>query len=117
MVSLAQFEPRECMLRVRCTATEYRRWQALAASYDCTLSGLVRRHLDGVQALPRRRIPKADPELIRQIALVGNNMNQIARAVNAAQVAGSRASAVDILSELASIERQLRQLVGEASER
>lgn len=90
VVSLAQPEPRGRMLRVRCTATEYRRWQALAASYDGTLSGMVRLLLEGVPPLRHRQMPTTDPELIRQLAMLGNNMNQIARAVNAAHVAGAR---------------------------
>lgn len=111
MVSLAKTEPRERLLRVRCTATELTRWQLIADTRDETLSGMVRALLNGTPPRSRRFVPRADPRLIRQIACVGNNMNQIARAVNAAHVAGARAHAGDILSELAIIERQLGQLV------
>lgn len=116
MVSLAQPEPRERMLRVRCSSAEYQRWQALAASHDGTLSSMVRGLLEGVPPLRQRRTPTTDPQLIRQVAMLSNNMNQIARAVNAAHVAGAKASAIDILSALASIDRQIRRLLDEAGE-
>jgi hypothetical protein len=46
--------------------------------------------------------------------MAGNNMNQIARAMNVARVNGLHVAAVDILAQLAIIERQLRQLIEEA---
>lgn len=115
MVSLAQPEKLDALLRVRCTALDVARWQKVADGYDVTLSAMVRALLDATPLRPRRPVPRADPTLIRQIACVGNNMNQIARAVNAAHVAGAQAFAGDILTELAIIERQLRQLLDEGA--
>lgn len=117
MVSLANPEKLDGLLRVRCTALDLARWQRLAGGYDVTLSALVRDLLDGLPPKARRQTPRADPQLLRHIALVGNNMNQIARAVNAANVAGAKAHASDILIELANIERQLGQLLSEVASR
>lgn len=70
-----------------------------------TVSDLIRESLD--QPAQRRRQTRhvtADPELIRAVARVGNNLNQIARAVNAG-------ADIQLISHLISIEQQLRQLI------
>jgi hypothetical protein len=53
--------------------------------------------------------------LLRQFALVGNNLNQIARVINEARVIEVHADARDILGHLVIIERSLRRLVQQAS--
>ncbi|EPI5424790.1 plasmid mobilization relaxosome protein MobC [Yersinia enterocolitica] len=51
-----------------------------------------------------------DPALLRQLAGFGNNLNQIARQVNTATVAGGALPAVQICAGLAALERELRLL-------
>lgn len=72
---------------------------------------------------PRMRKPKpdvvgnvsrADPLLIRQLAAIGSNANQIARALNRHVVSGSAVSGIELLSALASIERHLSELTSSA---
>ena len=48
---------------------------------------------------------KIAPELLRQLASIGNNLNQIARRVNTAE--WGPAERVQVLAALASIEREL----------
>ena len=115
MVSLAEPEKRSRLIRVRCSSSELERWQAVAHSRNETLSGIVRRLLDGTPEQDRAPIPPADARLLRQVAMVGNNLNQIARVVNEARVIEAHADARDILGHLVIIERSLRQLVQEAS--
>lgn len=70
-----------------------------------TVSDLIRESLD--QPAQRRRQTRhitADPELIRAVARVGNNLNQIARAVNVG-------ADIQLISHLISIEQQLSQLI------
>lgn len=56
-----------------------------------------------------RSFPKAvDPALLRQIAGIGNNLNQLAKAVNQGDVKAG--DAVTILAALSSIEHQLAKL-------
>lgn len=55
----------------------------------------------------RNEPPKVDPILIRQIAYIGNNLNQIARSVNRTGVS----SPIQIYAELEKIEKQLDQIL------
>ena len=51
---------------------------------------------------------KVDPELLRQLASIGNNLNQVARRVNTAE--WGPADRVAILAAMAGIERELAAL-------
>lgn len=115
MASLASSEKLTSTLRVRCTGPDLIRWGHLADAYDETLSSMVRRLLNQVPPRPRRPLSSVNPNLLRQVACAGNNLNQIARAVHTAKLAGSRVQAVGILAQLAIIERQLGQLLHEGS--
>jgi hypothetical protein len=107
-------------LPVRLPKSTVDRLKAQALERDCSVSDVLRAHLtlDAAKPLgkprPRRREPKelgpvsaADPLLLRQLASLGNNMNQLARAVNAGALAGKPADAVQILIVLRAIEQQL----------
>lgn len=115
MVSLAEPEKRSRLVRVCCTPAELERWQTVAHSRNETLSGIVRRLMDGTPEKDRAPIPPVDARLLRQVASVGNNLNQIARVVNEARVIEAHADARDILGHLVIIERTLRRLIQEAS--
>lgn len=58
------------------------------------------------QRVPARSAP--DPELLRHVAGIGNNVNQIARRVNATQ---GPLDAIPILAALTDISAQLQQLI------
>lgn len=117
MVSLTDPEKLDALLRVRCTALDLARWQKVADGYEVTLSALVRDLLDGLPPKARRQTPRVDPQLAREVAIVGGNMNQIAKAMNVARMKGVHVAAIDILAQLSIIERQLRQLIEEAGPR
>ncbi len=117
MVLRSPDEKLDGMLRVRCNGSDMIRWAHLADAYDETLSAMVRRLLDQVPHRPRRPLSSVNPKLLRQVACAGNNLNQIARAVNAANLTGAQIRAGDILAELAIIERQLRHLLSETAQR
>lgn len=62
----------------------------------------------------RQRLSKAsaaDPKLLMQLAAIGNNLNQIARGINADALAGKSFEKISILICLESIERQIKRLV------
>ena len=115
VVSLSDSKKRSELLRVRCTPDDLERWQAIAKSRDETVSGVVRRLLDGTPEKRRSPIPLVDVSLLRQVAMVGNNLNQIARVVNEARVFKAHADARDVLGHLVIIERMLRELIDEVS--
>lgn len=94
-----------------------------------TLSDIIRSRIASaaVQPLgkprPRKRPPPSieavsqrDPELVRQVAVIGNNLNQIARAANTAVVTGTPIEVIKLLVELAAIERKLGSLVCQSDE-
>lgn len=57
------------------------------------------------------RIKTADPELLRQLAKIGGNMNQIAKAVNIKQASGEKINSLRVLAELATIREKLQHLL------
>jgi len=94
---------------VKVTPAERLAWKAAAATAGLTVADLIRQRMD---TKPEGRAPKktraarrADPELIRAIGRVGNNMNQIAKWCNT--YAESR-DAVQVLAALVSIEQMLK---------
>ncbi len=115
MTTLADPRKRTKILRVRCSEEEFSRWQAVAKSRDGTVSGMVRRLLDGTPEKRREVAPPVDVRLLRHVSLAGNNLNQIARVVNEARVIDAHADARDILGHLVILERLLRQLIEENS--
>lgn len=87
---------------------------------ELSLSDVVRHRLniEAVEPLfnptPRKRKPdvvgnvsRADPLLIRQLAAIGSNANQIARAVNKQVAGGTEVPCIKLLAAMASIEKQL----------
>lgn len=98
--------------------------EAHAALTSCTLSDVLRSHLTLAAAkplgkpVPRRRTPRlasvsgADPMLLRQVAAIGSNLNQIARAVNSQSLVAQPLQVLELLTLLRSIERNAASLLG-----
>lgn len=61
--------------------------------------------------------PKYDPDLVRQVARIGTNLNQIAKAVNQSASLGSPIDKAKIALELTVIREQLSSLLRLASDR
>ena len=101
---------RDKLFTMKASADELAAWKQLAKSYDVTLAELIRGLLAGQPpnpdrpAIRHRPPPKVDPEMIRQVARIGNNLNQIARRCNTGQ-------RFEVLAELAEIERELAELI------
>lgn len=81
-------------------------WKSKADAAGISVAELIRQSVAGqkIRRTEKPAIKKADPALLRQIAAIGNNLNQIARRCNA----GDR---FDVLLELRSIEERLQELV------
>jgi len=97
---------RAATVSARVSATELADWRAKAAAAGVPLSALVR------EAMVRTRTwtaPAAEVERERtkQVARIGNNLNQIARWVNTHKAA---IEAVEVIVHLIAIERALRAL-------
>lgn len=98
------------------------RLRAEAKAHGCTNSDVFRRYLTLEDAKPLNRprpvraqkytgvINHADPALMRQLAQIGNNLNQVAHYINASNLASKPISLVEILVSLRSFERQLEAI-------
>ena len=93
-------------IEIRTTPEEKRRWQDIASNKGVSLSELVRSVLGGQRLRKRREPPRVDPDLLRELARMGNNLNQLARAANRRQ--GLPAAA--LLMRLIKIDRELSAL-------
>ena len=89
------------------------KWRQGASDEGLTLSDWLRAKVDADQQTHisparsrRERDPRhlADPALMRQLAALGSNLNQIARAVNECRLVGSPVYLVELLALLRSIE-------------
>ena len=95
-------------LEIRTTVEDKTRWQAVAESRGLSLSDLVRSVLDGQRRSPRpqRAAPTVDPELLRELARIGNNLNQLAQVAQQQEPVAAAA----LLMRLIEIDRELGAL-------
>ena len=101
-------ERRSVMVAARVTPAEHAAWQEKAAAAGVSPSTLLR------EAMARTRTWTApalavESERIRQIARIGNNLNQLARWANTHKTA---AEAITVIAHLVSFERWLLAVAG-----
>jgi len=102
---------RDKWVNIKVTEQERTNWKAFAESQGYTVADLFRLLIANAAAQPsklhkkqRRKTRKADPELLRELAKIGNNLNQIAKWANTYK---SEADAVQVVQALIAIERAL----------
>ena len=116
---------RDKELTIRLTREELESVRNIAAVGGVHMADLVRRRLldsgasvqltDSRPTLSRVPFSTIDPALIRQLASIGSNLNQIARAVNKRALQSETIDVIQLLAEMLSIERQLSELCGAGS--
>ncbi len=99
-------ERRSAEIHLRVSPAERAEWRAKAAEAGVPLSDLLR------QAMARTRTWTAasaaiERERTRQVARIGNNLNQLARWAN---THASEVEAVEVVAQLVSVERSLLAL-------
>lgn len=109
-------QKRDKWVNIKVTQQERNEWQAFAQSKDKNLSDVLRQLIANemgvkirLENLPVKKKQvrasrKADPELLRELAKVGNNLNQIARWANTYK---SDADALEVTQALLAIQRGL----------
>ena len=98
------------VLRFRATPEENRRIRELAQMAGMKISQfIIISTIHGRPSATRR----SDPALIRHIALIGNNLNQIARACNRCARGGEFINLTGVLIQLKRINRQLASYASE----
>lgn len=100
-------------LEIRCSAEEKAAWQAKAEAAGMSLSELVRHSLDKSR-LPDRQRQKDLASLVREVAKIGNNLNQIARFANTYK---ETADTAQIVAHLAAIEQEIERVYQSVSPR
>lgn len=116
MADRPQRQPLSQRVTLRLPEATAAEWRRRAEAADLSLSDWVRQRVDGGDAVQtgqhrqRRRLRTltADPELLRQLAAVGSNVNQIARVLNS--IGMSPGDHAHLLTELAAIQRELHHL-------
>ena len=97
---------RAVWVKVRATEAERAEWHAKARSAGLTLSDLVRRSIGRVRTWTIAHA-EVERERTRELARVGNNLNQIARWANAHKVG---VEAVEVIGHLIAVRRALSAL-------
>jgi len=97
---------RAVWVKVRATEAERAEWHAKARSAGLTLSDLVRRSIGRVRTWTVAHA-EVERERTRELARLGNNLNQIARWANTHKEA---IEAVEVIAHLCSIDRALTAL-------
>ena len=100
---------RDKWVHVKMSESERAEWQRLARVQDVSVADLVRQSVGGAalsnrQAPERRPVKRVDPELIRELGRIGNNLNQVGRWANTYK---TDADAAQVLGALIALEREL----------
>lgn len=104
-------------IKLRVSEAERDRWNKKARSAGLTLADYFRRLADEeptnitpVGSKTPRKFTPVDPELIRHVSWVGNNLNQIARQINQAGVTNAEQLHLDLLAIYRSLEKMKNAL-------
>lgn len=106
---------RELVLRVRCSESERAMWLRKARAQERSLSNYARHVLSGEPMQRRAWPPEVDPVLLAAVGRAGNNLNQIARAINVDRKAGRAIDLIAVRTLLMTLDRQLAEIVAEHS--
>ena len=94
-------------IKIRTTPEQRAAWYEKARLKGVSFSELVRASLDGLVVHRRHQLRRVDPDLLRQLARLGNNLNQLARWANRDQ---RYADSAAMLGQLIEIDRELARL-------
>lgn len=90
-------------LQIRIDDGVKEQWLLKAKEQGTTLTELIVTAVDGTKFSRRKRI-NVDPALIRELAKLGNNLNQIAKWANQYKAG---ANALAVIAELINIDREI----------
>ena len=91
-------------IKIRASEEQRDVWYDKARTKGVSFSELVRQSLDGVRVRKRTQLRRVDPDLLRQLARLGNNLNQLARWANRDQ---RYADSAAVIARLVEIDREL----------
>ena len=103
---------RNVWVKIRASEGERAVWHAKASAAGLSLSNLVRQAIGRVRPWTVAQVD-LERERVRELARIGNNLNQLARWANTHK---GRAEAVEVISQLVVVRRALDALFGEGGE-
>ena len=102
-------EKRTKSIKIRVTEDELSALNALKSQAGFSMLAEYMRSVSlGLDVQRKKEYPKVDPALLRQISGIGNNINQIARQINASKE--TPINAMQMISYLSSIDRALAKI-------
>ncbi len=104
---------RTAVVRARVLPSEHTAWLAKAAAAGVSPSDLLRQAMARTRTWTARAVA-VERERSRQVARIGNNLNQIARWAN---THAEKADAFEVIAHLLAIEREIARLAGFRDER
>ncbi len=99
---------RTAVVRARVLPSEHAAWLAKAQAAGVSPSDLLRRAMARTRTWTARAVA-VERERTRQVARIGNNLNQIARWAN---THADKADAFEVIAHLVAIEREIARLAG-----
>ena len=97
---------RQREIKIRLTDAEHE--ALLARCTKPSLATWMRETCLGEKQTKQSRIQEVDPQLLRQLAGIGNNLNQIARIINQQSKTDTPLDRVAVITSLSGIERELQ---------
>ena len=91
------------IIKIRVNDSEY--FELVQRRLKPRLAEWMREHCLGTKVPRAKTVPKIDPALLRQLAAIGNNVNQIARVLNSKD--WKPVERIQLFSLLSSIQRDL----------
>lgn len=101
-------EKRQREIKIRLTESEHQK--LIDRSTRPELAAWIREICLAEKPSARAEIIKTDPALLRQLAGIGNNLNQIARTMNQQARANTAIDRISIIAALSGIELELKRL-------
>lgn len=101
-----QAEKREKVIKIRVTEEEYTALKK--SSTKPRLAEWMRDSCLGIKPKKQHKTSPLDPALLRQLSSIGNNLNQIARQINASKT--SVINHIYLLSVLNAIQGEIREI-------
>jgi hypothetical protein len=101
-------EHRKKSIKIRVSDSEYDALQALKVGNE--LAPWMRETCLGKKSKRRNQPISVDPNLLRSLSAIGNNLNQMARKVNTTL---SSTDAIDVIIRLDAIETAIKELRGD----
>ena len=101
---------REKIIKIRVSESEYR--ELMARNTTPRLAEWMREYCLGSRVIRSNIAPNVDPLLLRQLAGMGNNLNQIARAIHSQD--WKPVDRIQIIAALSGIQRELALIQSES---